>query len=220
MADDPGLSDDEDMSPMDTGPTFKVPTFRPSAPACRVVVEEEEEELPFAPQTRLTLGSKKATHSVRHPGYSMFDWNRLCQKKGRGQMSATAGGRLLKITPAELAKHNSETDLWTAVRGKVYNVTEFQQFHPGKKTQLLRGAGNDCTALFDKLHAWVNVESILAPCHVGYLIDDHPPSAGSLLLGANSYVPKSKPEPMDDSTVTLSFPVPTIARIVGYDTAV
>ena len=40
------------------------------------------------------------------------------------------------------------TSLFT---GKVYNVTRFLNYHPGKKSQLMRGAGNDCTALFDKV---------------------------------------------------------------------
>ena len=35
--------------------------------------------------------------------------------------------------------------------GVVYNVTEFARYHPGGKTQLMRGAGQDCTELFDKV---------------------------------------------------------------------
>lgn len=35
--------------------------------------------------------------------------------------------------------------------GRVYNITPFLKFHPGGKAQLLRGAGIDCTELFDKV---------------------------------------------------------------------
>ena len=31
------------------------------------------------------------------------------------------------------------------------------------------GAGKDCTALFNRYHAWVNYESMLSKCQVGVL---------------------------------------------------
>ena len=57
-----------------------------------------------------------------------------------------------------------------AVRGKVYNVTHFLEFHPGGPEELMRGAGKDATLLFDKYHRWVNVDSMLDKCLVGYLV--------------------------------------------------
>lgn len=83
--------------------------------------------------------------------------------------------------------------------GRVYNVTPFLKYHPGGKAQLMKGAGIDCTALFDKvhvypghfefqtlfgslllviilifvlclqIHTWVNDEVILRKCLVGVL---------------------------------------------------
>lgn len=35
--------------------------------------------------------------------------------------------------------------------GKVYNVTRFLKYHPGRKAQLMRGAGVDCTEIYDKV---------------------------------------------------------------------
>ena len=44
----------------------------------------------------------------------------------------------------------------------------------------MKGAGKDCTALFNQFHAWVNVESMLAKCLIGTLVpDDESASAGS-----------------------------------------
>jgi len=49
-----------------------------------------------------------------HPGYSMFEWNKLCHS---GKDMSGTGGKMLKISPEELAAHSSDKDLWTAVRG-------------------------------------------------------------------------------------------------------
>ena len=37
------------------------------------------------------------------------------------------------------------------IAGVVYNITHFTKYHPGGKAQLMRGAGQDCTELFDKV---------------------------------------------------------------------
>lgn len=35
--------------------------------------------------------------------------------------------------------------------GKVYNITHYIRFHPGGKEDLMKGAGKDCTILFDEV---------------------------------------------------------------------
>lgn len=52
---------------------------------------------------------------------------------------------------------------------QVYNVTPYMGFHPGGISQLERGVGIDCTALFMKYHAWVNADMMLEKCLVGFL---------------------------------------------------
>ena len=49
---------------------------------------------------------------------------------------------------SEVRKHNTDTDCWMVIRGKVYNVTRYLDFHPGGKPELMRGAGRDATRLF------------------------------------------------------------------------
>lgn len=56
-----------------------------------------------------------------------------------------------------------------AVRGKVYNVTRYLDYHPGGATELMKGAGKDATSLFDEAHAYVNIDQLLAKCYVGPL---------------------------------------------------
>jgi cytochrome b involved in lipid metabolism len=48
--------------------------------------------------------------------------------------------------------HNwTQEDAWTAIQGKVYNITPYLKFHPGGVKDLMRCAGKDGTRLFSKL---------------------------------------------------------------------
>lgn len=64
---------------------------------------------------------------------------------------------------------------------QVYNITPYLRFHPGGVPMLLKVAGRDGTALFNKYHAWVNYEFLLAKCLVGLLA---PHSAASVPANA------------------------------------
>ncbi|KXS12299.1 acyl-CoA dehydrogenase [Gonapodya prolifera JEL478] len=56
------------------------------------------------------------------------------------------------FTKSEVAAHNAEGDAWIIVHRKVYDVSKFADAHPGGKRILLKVAGTDATALFDKFH--------------------------------------------------------------------
>lgn len=62
------------------------------------------------------------------PGHSLMDWVRL------GSSNYDLAGTKSVIRPIsyeELAKHNKVDDCWLAIRGKVFNVTKYMEFHPG-----------------------------------------------------------------------------------------
>ncbi|CAL1293789.1 unnamed protein product [Larinioides sclopetarius] len=100
------------------------------------------------------------------PGRSLMDWIRYTHS--RNDLAGT-GGRCLEISPRELAKHSTRTDAWIALRGKVYNITHYLEYHPGGEDELMRGAGKDATDLFNQVHRWVNAESMLQKCFIGIL---------------------------------------------------
>ncbi|KYN07523.1 Cytochrome b5 reductase 4 [Cyphomyrmex costatus] len=100
------------------------------------------------------------------PGHSLMDWIRL----GNSGVDLTGvGGVPQVVTLSELANHNKQTDAWIAIRGVVFNVTRYMDFHPGGVDELMRGVGKDATKLFDNVHSWVNYQSILQKCIVGRL---------------------------------------------------
>ncbi|KAG6800227.1 cytochrome b5 reductase 4 isoform X1 [Apis mellifera caucasica] len=100
------------------------------------------------------------------PGHSLMDWIRL----GNSGVDLTGVGGVPRIvTLSELASHNKQNDAWIAIRGIVFNVTRYMDFHPGGISELMRGVGKDATKLFESVHAWVNYQSILQKCVVGRL---------------------------------------------------
>lgn len=57
-----------------------------------------------------------------------MDWIRLGSS---GCDLAGTGGIVSAVSHKELAKHCKCDDAWLAIRGKVYNVTRYMDFHPG-----------------------------------------------------------------------------------------
>ncbi|CAG9767355.1 unnamed protein product [Ceutorhynchus assimilis] len=102
-----------------------------------------------------------------------MDWIRL-GTSGKDLTGLGSKAGTLSVTHKELAKHNTKDDAWLAIRGKVYNVTQYFPFHPGGEEELIKGAGIDATKLFEQIHAWVNYEQILQKCLVGKLVNVDP----------------------------------------------
>ncbi|XP_047217981.1 cytochrome b5 reductase 4 isoform X3 [Girardinichthys multiradiatus] len=98
------------------------------------------------------------------PGHSLMDWVRFAKS---GKDLTGLRGRLIEVTQDELQKHNKRDDCWTCIRGMVYNVTPYMDYHPGGEEELMKAAGIDGTDFFDQVHRWVNYESMLKECLVG-----------------------------------------------------
>jgi delta8-fatty-acid desaturase len=76
------------------------------------------------------------------------------------------------ISFQELEKHNKSEDLWIAIQGKVYNVTNWAKIHPGGDIPLLNMAGQDVTDAFIAFHpgsAWQYLDKFFT----GYYIQDY-----------------------------------------------
>nr|XP_020477316.1 cytochrome b5 reductase 4 isoform X2 [Monopterus albus] len=98
------------------------------------------------------------------PGHSLMDWIRFSKS---GKDLTGLRGHLIEVTQEELQKHNTRDNCWICIRGLVYNVTPYMDYHPGGEEELMKAAGIDGTDLFDQVHRWVNYESMLKECLVG-----------------------------------------------------
>ncbi|KAE8404507.1 hypothetical protein BDV37DRAFT_282800 [Aspergillus pseudonomiae] len=63
----------------------------------------------------------------------------------------------------EIAKHNSADSCWVVLYGKVYDVTNFLENHPGGSAAILALAGKDATQEYDTIHPPGLLEEYLAP---------------------------------------------------------
>ncbi|KAL9555435.1 hypothetical protein MBANPS3_002345 [Mucor bainieri] len=76
-----------------------------------------------------------------------------------------------KFTIEEVAKHRVDTDCWIVIHGKVYDVTDFLQEHPGGKKVLLKVAGTDASKQFDAYHNASVLQNIAAKYEIGQMSD-------------------------------------------------
>lgn len=133
-------------------------------------VSDSKNSLGIAPQRRLR------EKVVLQPGHSPLDWATLTSKTPRhvlrGVGPEVPPPAFVSIPKSELRKHDKKDDCWMVINGKVFNVTPYINFHPGGAEQLLRCAGKDGTALFNKYHSWVNPDRLLDHCLIGQLSNE------------------------------------------------
>ncbi|XP_066110256.1 cytochrome b5 reductase 4 isoform X2 [Saccopteryx bilineata] len=117
-----------------------------------------------APSSQQRVASGGRSKVPLKQGRSLMDWIRLTKS---GKDLTGLKGRLIEVTEEELIKHNKKDDCWICIRGYVYNVSPYMEYHPGGEDELMKAAGSDGTDLFDQVHRWVNYESMLKECLVG-----------------------------------------------------
>ncbi|KAH8812796.1 L-lactate dehydrogenase [Xylogone sp. PMI_703] len=66
------------------------------------------------------------------------------------------------LSAQEVAKHNGRNSCWVILRGKVYDVTEFLDSHPGGADVILRSGGQDITEEYESIHSSSLVDETLA----------------------------------------------------------
>ncbi|KAF2971002.1 hypothetical protein GQX73_g2554 [Xylaria multiplex] len=126
------------------------------------------------PPTHSSKPSKPSQKVTLEPGHSPLDWARLANHPTADLRGLGAGAAYLRVTPSMLRRQTGRRgkDAWTALGGRVYNISPYLPFHPGGEPELLRAAGRDGTKLFGEIHPWVNYETMLSSCLIGLLVDE------------------------------------------------
>ncbi|XP_058818380.1 cytochrome b5 isoform X2 [Topomyia yanbarensis] len=78
---------------------------------------------------------------------------------------------LKQYSLADVAKHNTLQDLWFVIDDKVYDVTKFQNEHPGGEEVLLESAGKDATNEFNDVGHSTDAKQQMKQFIVGEIVE-------------------------------------------------
>uniref|UniRef100_A0A0N5CB39 Cytochrome-b5 reductase n=1 Tax=Strongyloides papillosus TaxID=174720 RepID=A0A0N5CB39_STREA len=95
------------------------------------------------------------------PGRSLNDWIHKANAR------KNPFSEFNSVTLEELSKHNNLSDCWIVINGKVFDVTEYLEYHPGGISEIVNYGGKDATEAFIDIHAWINYNGFLKNYCVG-----------------------------------------------------
>ncbi|KAB8298773.1 hypothetical protein EYC80_000948 [Monilinia laxa] len=135
------------------------------------------------PPTHSSVPSKPRKKVLLSPNHSPLDWAHLSSSPLANLRGLPPSTPLLRVPPSLLKKYTGRKgkDAWTALGGKVYNITPYLPYHPGGKPELMRCAGRDGTRMFAEVHPWVNWEGMLEACLVGISVGEDEYEEGAAL---------------------------------------
>jgi predicted heme/steroid binding protein len=76
---------------------------------------------------------------------------------------------IAKYSIEDVAKHNTSEDCWIIIKGRVYDVTNFLDDHPGGPSVLADAAGTDATEQFERAGHPANVQKTMDKNHIGII---------------------------------------------------
>jgi cytochrome b involved in lipid metabolism len=135
-----------------------------------------------------------------------------------GKLSSLISGTILDLVL--VSKHNSPSDCWSVVNGKVYNLTPAISSHPGGPNEVIKFCGQDATVAFNtkdgrgKPHS-ASANAMLDPYFIGTL--------GQRISGPEPKtvvipVVQNKPVVVPASPTSVSLPAQTSIPIVSQNT--
>ncbi|MFA6430368.1 MAG: cytochrome b5-like heme/steroid binding domain-containing protein [Candidatus Paceibacterota bacterium] len=65
--------------------------------------------------------------------------------------AATTGNA--SYTISDISQHNTQSSCWTAIDGKVYDITKLISSHPAGVNKIMKGCGIDATNIFNNVGA-------------------------------------------------------------------
>ena len=74
-----------------------------------------------------------------------------------------------EYTLEDIKSHNTTNSLWLCIHGKIYDVTKFQENHPGGVDTLLEHAGTDATSEFEEIFHTEKARNQVTKYHIGNL---------------------------------------------------
>eukprot|EP00834_Sanchytrium_tribonematis_P004844 NODE_260_length_11481_cov_1.187928.p8 type:complete len:128 gc:universal NODE_260_length_11481_cov_1.187928:6987-7370(+) len=119
----------------------------------------------------------------------------------------------MEYSASQVAQHQSRSDLWMSIHGKVYNVSKFLDSHPGGEEVLADHAGMDATGAFDDIGHSEEAHEQMKEYLIGTLKKS---TAEQLKEGVSSVVDATKHVKVhvEDSTNYLPYLVPLVAVLV------
>ncbi|KAG9299220.1 hypothetical protein G9A89_013868 [Geosiphon pyriformis] len=116
-----------------------------------------------------------------------------------------------QYTLNEVSSHRTKSSLYIAVHGKVYDVTNFIDEHPGGEEVLLDEGGKDATEAFDDVGHSEEAYEILKRHYIGELKDAPPPS---ITIKSTPYEKTTQPE--SPSNFGIFIPIAVLIAYIAY----
>uniref|UniRef100_A0A7R9XTV7 Cytochrome b5 heme-binding domain-containing protein n=2 Tax=Micromonas pusilla TaxID=38833 RepID=A0A7R9XTV7_MICPS len=91
---------------------------------------------------------------------------------GKRVVGGGYGGAAGEYTVSEVAKHDTKDDLWVVIKGKVYDLTEYADEHPGGVAAITKHAGGDATAGFFGPQHPSRVHDMVDEYKIGVIVDE------------------------------------------------
>jgi protoporphyrinogen oxidase/cytochrome b involved in lipid metabolism len=93
---------------------------------------------------------KTKTQKTTKYSKNMFGGNKKTMKKNSKDSKDSKDSKAKEYTLEEVAKHNTKSDAWIVIQGKVVNITNWIPKHPGGDI-IMKGVGKDATRLFNSI---------------------------------------------------------------------